>query len=243
MIICSKIVASWWVPSSVLQSRFTLPCCWPGNMEVSCFLIRQEEHDRLNLINYNHFLVPTLVNGAPPFPKPMENNHIYALCDILCVNETEAHLMTKMCVDSLEDCRIACKMILDKGCSSVILTLGEKGALYVNRNNALHIPVPHRVNAVDTTVSLIQSVLYLNTNKLIAFCLHFLSGCWWFIYGSNGLLSSSLSSSFNWWANKTGKHCCLGHRAPPGNTRQLPVKGRITTRNIQLMSRFIIKTL
>lgn len=96
--------------------------------------------------------VATLVNGAPPFPKPMENSHIYALCDILCVNETEAQLMTKLSVDTLEDCRIACKMILDKGCGSVILTMGENGALYVSRSGqALHIPVPHKITPVDTT--------------------------------------------------------------------------------------------
>lgn len=95
--------------------------------------------------------VPTLVNGAPPFPKPMENSHIYPLCDILCVNETEAHLMTKLRVDSIDDCRIACKMILDKGCRSVILTMGANGAMFVNRNQALHIPVPQKIEPVDTT--------------------------------------------------------------------------------------------
>lgn len=97
--------------------------------------------------------VNTLVNGAPPFPKPMENSHIYPLCDILCVNETEAHLMTKLRVDSLDDCVIACKMILDKGCGAVILTMGSNGALYVNRHQTLHIPVPMKVEAIDTTVS------------------------------------------------------------------------------------------
>lgn len=95
--------------------------------------------------------VPTLVNGAPPFPKPMENSHIYPLCDILCVNETEAHLMTKLCIDTLDNCRIACKMILDKGCGAVILTMGSNGAMYVSRNQTLHIPVPKNVEAIDTT--------------------------------------------------------------------------------------------
>lgn len=96
--------------------------------------------------------VPTLVNGAPPFPKPMENSHIYPLCDILCINETEAQVMTKLRVDSIDDCRIACKMILDKGCGSVILTMGANGAMFVNRNQALHIPVPQKIEPIDTTV-------------------------------------------------------------------------------------------
>lgn len=83
----------------------------------------------------------------------MEISHIYSLCDILCVNETEAKLMTNLRVDTLDDCRIACKMILDKGCGSVILTLGGNGAFYVNRNQTLHIPVPQNIEIVDTTVS------------------------------------------------------------------------------------------
>lgn len=109
----------------------------------------QSLHTALSLAR--KYKVPTLVNGAPPFPKPMENSHIYPLCDILCVNETEAHLMTKLCIDTLDNCRIACKMILDKGCGAVILTMGSNGAMYVSRNQTLHIPVPKNVEAIDTT--------------------------------------------------------------------------------------------
>lgn len=94
----------------------------------------------------------TLVNGAPPFPKPMENKHIYSLCDILCVNESEARLMTNLKVDTRESCIIACKMIIDLGCKSVILTLGENGAVYVdNQNKTIHVPVPNQIEPVDTT--------------------------------------------------------------------------------------------
>lgn len=82
----------------------------------------------------------------------MENSHIFPLCDILCVNESEAKLMTKLRVDTIDDCRIACKMILDKGCGSVILTMGSNGALYVNRHQAIHIPVPNKIQPLDTTV-------------------------------------------------------------------------------------------
>lgn len=97
----------------------------------------------------------------------MENSHIYSLCDILCVNETEAHLMTKLCVDKLDDCRIACKMILDKGCGSVILTMGANGAMYVNRHQALHIPVPTRIEPVDTTVRCLPSSTIIPTHPLL----------------------------------------------------------------------------
>ncbi|KAI7690503.1 Ribokinase [Sarcoptes scabiei] len=114
--------------------------CLPESLHTALLLARKHK-------------VPTLINGAPPFPKPMENSHIYPLCDILCVNESEAKLMTKLRVDTIDDCRIACKMILDKGCGSVILTMGNNGALYVNRNQTIHIPVPHQIEPIDTTVS------------------------------------------------------------------------------------------
>ncbi|XP_046909426.2 ribokinase [Dermatophagoides farinae] len=112
--------------------------CTPESLHAALLLARKHK-------------VPTLINGAPPFPKPMENSHIYPLCDILCVNESEAKLMTKLRVDTIDDCRIACKMILDKGCGSVILTMGANGALYVNRHQALHIPVPNKIQPLDTT--------------------------------------------------------------------------------------------
>ena len=100
----------------------------------------------------------------------MENSHIYPLCDILCVNETEAHLMTKLRVDSLDDCIIACKMILDKGCGAVVLTMGANGALYVNRLQTLHIPVPTKVDPVDTTVIISSPIIQIIFSNF-SFCI------------------------------------------------------------------------
>lgn len=47
---------------------------------------------------------------------------------------------------------MAAKELISKGCNSVIITLGENGALYLSRENssAVHVPSPS-VKCVDTT--------------------------------------------------------------------------------------------
>lgn len=77
--------------------------------------------------------------------------------------------MTKLCVNTPDECRIACKMILDKGCGSVILTMGASGAMYVNRHQALHIPVPTRIEPVDTTVRSLKIKLHNHPYSLSPF--------------------------------------------------------------------------
>lgn len=58
----------------------------------------------------------------------------------------------------LSSVQAAIEKLLDKGCSTVILTLGELGAAYASKEDrtAKMIPVPP-VQPVDTTVRLINS--------------------------------------------------------------------------------------
>lgn len=94
--------------------------------------------------------VKTLVNAAPSFPSPPPER-LYALCDILCLNETEALIMTGIEIKSIEDGRLTCHMLLERGCGSVILTLGANGALYMDRTGDLYVPIQEKVTPVDTT--------------------------------------------------------------------------------------------
>lgn len=57
-------------------------------------------------------------------------------------------------VTSADDASQAALALLDKGCGSVIVTLGEKGCVYVTKDNreAVHVPCD-KVKAIDTTVS------------------------------------------------------------------------------------------
>ena len=53
-----------------------------------------------------------------------------------------------------EEASNAALALIDKGCGTVIVTLGDKGCVYVSKDNreAKHVPCD-KVNAIDTTVS------------------------------------------------------------------------------------------
>lgn len=91
--------------------------------------------------------VQTILNPAPAAPLPDE---LLQLSDICAPNETETELLTGMPVNTLEQAEAAARALLKRGPRIVILTLGERGALLVDRNKVEYIPaVP--VNAVDPT--------------------------------------------------------------------------------------------
>jgi ribokinase len=77
--------------------------------------------------------VTTILNPAPAAPLP---ESIYALCDYMTPNETEAEGITGIAVNSLDDARKAADALLAKGVGSAIITLGEKGALLHTRTSS-----------------------------------------------------------------------------------------------------------
>jgi ribokinase len=70
--------------------------------------------------------VTTILNPAPAAALP---DAIYPLCDYLTPNETEAEGLTGMPVATVEEARRAADVLLSRGVGTVIVTLGEKGAL------------------------------------------------------------------------------------------------------------------
>ncbi|KAG7205384.1 hypothetical protein KM043_007379 [Ampulex compressa] len=92
----------------------------------------------------------SIVNGAPA----VENldPEILKLCDIFCLNETEAEIMTGIQPLKLSNIQKAVDVLLDKGCKTIILTLGEQGAVYAStsQKTIVHIPTV-QVRPVDTT--------------------------------------------------------------------------------------------
>ena len=93
------------------------------------------------------------MNAAPVFPGDF-NSEILTLTDILCVNEVEASLMTKLTVTTIDDANKALRALLAKGCATVIITLGENGAVCGSQNSPdiEHITTT-KTTVVDTTVS------------------------------------------------------------------------------------------
>ena len=88
----------------------------------------------------------TLLNPAPaPAHLPSE---LLSMVDVVLPNETEA--MTLSGRSSPEE---AAGWFLDQGCGSVVLTLGERGALLARRGETPAFFRAHPVDAVDTTAA------------------------------------------------------------------------------------------
>ncbi|XP_054714227.1 ribokinase-like [Uloborus diversus] len=94
--------------------------------------------------------VTTIVNAAPTCNSTYEE--VYHLADIICLNEVEAYDATNLKIETIEDAAEAIKILFQKGCATVILTLGCKGAVFQNKNENKYIHVPARVvKALDCT--------------------------------------------------------------------------------------------
>ncbi|MER8899878.1 ribokinase [Mesorhizobium sp. M0676] len=92
--------------------------------------------------------VTTILNPAPAAKLP---DRIYTLCDYVTPNETEAEELTGIKVSSIDEARRAADSLLKKGVGSVIITLGEKGALLHTAARSDHVPVVSAGPAVETT--------------------------------------------------------------------------------------------
>ncbi len=92
--------------------------------------------------------IPVLLNPAPAHPD-LDIERVKD-CTYFMPNETELSLLTGMPVDSLEEVEAAARVLLDKGVKDVVVTLGSRGALWMNESRTTRIPaVP--VQAKDTT--------------------------------------------------------------------------------------------
>ncbi len=91
--------------------------------------------------------VMTILNPAPAADLSPE---LLRLTDIFAPNEIESEMLSGMSVTSLEEAEAAAHCLLAKGMRAVVMTLGERGALYVDRDQVFHAPAC-KVKAVDPT--------------------------------------------------------------------------------------------
>jgi ribokinase len=75
-----------------------------------------------------------------PAPAETFDDALYALCDYVTPNESEAALLTGMPVASLDDARRAGDLFLRKGVGAALITLGEQGALLHGKGESVHVP-------------------------------------------------------------------------------------------------------
>ncbi len=90
-----------------------------------------------------------ILNPAPAKPLPDE---LIALADFLIPNETELSLLTSMEVKDIPSAELAARVLLGRGATLVIVTMGSKGALVVDAGKSTHVDT-FKVNVIDTTAA------------------------------------------------------------------------------------------
>ena len=90
-----------------------------------------------------------VLNPAPAQELP---DGFLAQVDILTPNEVETESLSGVRVSTTTDAERAAKVLLDKGLSAVILTLGERGALLLTSDLTQQVPA-YSVEVVDTTAA------------------------------------------------------------------------------------------
>ena len=87
-----------------------------------------------------------------PAPARQVTKGILSLVDILTPNETETAFLSGSRVDNMHEAEEAAQKLLASGIATVIITLGEKGALCCRAGETHYIP-SYEVTAVDTTAA------------------------------------------------------------------------------------------
>ena len=87
-----------------------------------------------------------------PAPAKEISDELLKYTDIIVPNETEAEVITGVKVLDLESAKRAAKVLIEKGVKYIIVTLGEKGAVVVTKNQAEMVKA-FKVNAIDTTAA------------------------------------------------------------------------------------------
>ena len=90
----------------------------------------------------------TILNPAPALPV---DGTIFALCDYVTPNETEAATLTGLPVETEEQALAAAKALVAKGAKNAVITLGEKGALLHGAAGTVMVPAFKAPKVVDTT--------------------------------------------------------------------------------------------
>lgn len=92
--------------------------------------------------------VTTILNPAPAQPL---GDDVLKLCDYLTPNETELAQLAGMPVPDVDAARAAADRLLQRGVGTVVVTLGEKGALLHGKGRSAVVPAVSAGPVVETT--------------------------------------------------------------------------------------------
>ena len=71
---------------------------------------------------------------------------------LLTPNETELEILSGVSIKCEEDIKKAANVMLEKGVKQLIVTLGSKGSLYLDKDN-MEFKKSYKVEAIDTTAA------------------------------------------------------------------------------------------
>lgn len=91
----------------------------------------------------------TILNPAPAVKL---DDEIIKNVDLLTPNETELEIISGVSIETEEDIQKAAQIMLEKGVKELIVTLGSKGSLYINKEKSMF-KKAYKVEAVDTTAA------------------------------------------------------------------------------------------
>lgn len=96
----------------------------------------------------NEFNIPVLLNPAPA--NPALSMEYVQKCTYFAPNESELGILTDLPVSTVEDIQKAAQTLIDQGVQHLIVTMGEKGVLWMTENHVQVIEA-QKIKAVDTT--------------------------------------------------------------------------------------------
>ena len=93
--------------------------------------------------------VEIILNPAPACELP---DSFLSLIDVLVPNEVETEFLTNVKVADDEGARLAAQVLFEKGISTIVLTLGNRGTLLLTSQRSQLVPA-YNVKVVDTTAA------------------------------------------------------------------------------------------
>ncbi len=93
--------------------------------------------------------VLVILNPAPAMPLPGD---LFGMVDLLIPNESETAILTGLPAESQIEMETAASFLLDLGIKTVVITLGNRGALMANKNEVKMFSA-YNVQPVDTTAA------------------------------------------------------------------------------------------
>lgn len=145
--------------NSILIIKGANKCLLPADIDKAaeslkgCSLFVLQLEINLETVYYaiefaNTHQIPVLLNPAPA-TKELDIA-MACKCDFFVPNETELAILTGMSVKTEEEIQQAANVLLEQGLKNVIVTMGQRGAMWLTKEQAQCVPA-YKVNAVDTT--------------------------------------------------------------------------------------------